>query len=130
MTHVARISFKRIRYILLASLLMMASVDADTSEGTASLQNDWCREQAGIAGVTVYKNIRCECLTDTHAVKFNEASRWAEAIGDALYYSAVTGRKAGIVLIMNADSDRRYRHRLDDAINGNGLAIDVWEIKP
>ncbi len=130
MTPIADISFKLIRTISMVLFLMMASVGADATEGTTILQRDWCREQSGITGVTVYKNTRCECLTDTHAVKFNQASHWAEAIGDALYYSAVTGRKAGIVLIMNADSDRRYRHRLDDAINGNGLAIDVWEIMP
>ena len=34
--------------------------------------------------------------------------KWHEAIGQSLYYSAMTGKKAGIVLIVNPRTKERY----------------------
>ncbi len=35
---------------------------------------------------------RVNCLTDTHAIEYGYGRKWAEAIGQSLYYSAMTGK--------------------------------------
>ncbi|MFH1027609.1 MAG: hypothetical protein V1791_06370 [Pseudomonadota bacterium] len=35
-----------------------------------------------------------------YAVEVEYAHKWAEAIGQSLYYSRMTGKKPGVVLIM------------------------------
>jgi len=42
---------------------------------------------------------RCDCVTDTHAIEFDSGSGWAESIGQGLHYSAISKKKAGMVLI-------------------------------
>lgn len=39
-------------------------------------------------------------ITDTHAVEFDFANKWAESIGQALHYQLMTGKKAMVILII------------------------------
>lgn len=71
---------------------------------------------------------RVDCLTDTHAIEYDWGKKWAESLGQALFYSAMTGKKAGIVLIVNPKSKERFLKRLNKAISDNNLDVDVWTI--
>jgi len=71
---------------------------------------------------------RVDCLTDTHAIEYDWGKKWAESLGQALFYSAMTGKKAGIVLIVNPKSKERFLKRLNKAISDNNLDVDVWNI--
>jgi len=62
-------------------------------------QDIWCKKQNGISEYKLIDNTRVDCLTKTHAVEFDFASKWAEAIGQSLHYSRMTNKQAGIVLI-------------------------------
>lgn len=72
---------------------------------------------------------RCDCLTDSHAIEFDFGSKWAEAIGQALYYAIQTGKKAGIVLILEDQKDLNYWIRLNTVIDHFSLPIDTWKIE-
>ena len=56
---------------------------------------------------------RIDCLTKTHAVEFDFAKKWAESVGQALYYSAVTGKRAKVVLIINQPREMMYLKRVE-----------------
>jgi hypothetical protein len=60
----------------------------------------------------------------------NFGNNWAEAIGQSLYYSIQTGKRAGIVLILEKPSDYKYWVRLNTVIDENNLKIDTWQVKP
>jgi len=83
--------------------------------------------QGEIEHVLVDKT-RVDCLTDTHAIEYDWGKKWAESLGQALFYSAMTGKKAGIVLIVNPKSKERFLKRLNKAISDNDLDVDVWTI--
>jgi len=72
---------------------------------------------------------RVDCLTENHAIEYDWGKKWAEAIGQSLYYSAMTGKKAGIVLIVNPRTKERYLKRLNKAIEAHGLNIEVWIVE-
>lgn len=91
-------------------------------------QRQWCAEQGGVLEYAVSSGARCDCLTATHAVEFDFADKWAEAIGQSLHYASQTSRKAGIVIILESRSDRRYIKRLRETIESHGLSIDIWTI--
>jgi len=92
-------------------------------------QERWCSEAGGQVEVVLQDQTRCDCLTRTHAVEFDFAAKWAEAIGQSLYYSLMTGKRAGIVLILESEPDEKYLTRLDRAINAYHLPIDVWVLR-
>ena len=89
-------------------------------------QNIWCAEQGGETEVVMPNGTRCDCLTDTHAVEHDFAAKWCEAVGQSLHYSAHTGKRAGIVLIMESDKDVKYWERLNWTIKKFNLPIDTW----
>lgn len=73
---------------------------------------------------------RCDCLTSSHAIEFDFGKKWAEAIGQALYYSIQTGKRAGVVLILEKKDDYKYWIRLNTIIEHFRLPIDRWETAP
>ena len=94
-------------------------------------QDIWCANRGGQVEVRQVDGTRVDCLTDTHAIEFDFGSKWAESAGQALYYSAMTGKKAGIVLIMeDPEKDQKYLDRLKKLIEYHGLDITVWVMRP
>lgn len=71
---------------------------------------------------------RVDCLTATHAIEYDWGKKWHESLGQALFYSAMTGKKAGIVLIVEPKTKDRYLTRLSNTIKNKNLNIDIWTI--
>jgi len=63
----------------------------------------------------LHDRTRVDCLTGEHAIEIDWCSKWAEAIGQALYYSKVTGKKPKIVLICKPEEQRFY-YRVKTAV--------------
>lgn len=112
------------RYALTALLLIAGIAHAQhESEYTRA----WCTAHSGEQEYTLADMTRVDCLTKDYAIEVDRPERWAESIGQALFYAASTGRRAGIVMIMGADSDR-YMRRLRMAIRAHELDITVWTV--
>lgn len=89
-------------------------------------QDAWCKNHSGITEYVLDDNSRVDCLTKDYAVEFDSASKWAESIGQSLYYALKTGKKPGIVLICEGNCDAlisRLRAVADK------YQIKVWVIK-
>ena len=71
---------------------------------------------------------RCDCLTKTHAIEFDFGPKWAEAVGQTLYNGLQTGKRPGIVLILESPQDRTYWLRLNSTIELYKLPIDTWAV--
>lgn len=56
----------------------------------SSYQHAWCSAHDGIEEFENLDKTRVDCLTDTHAVEFDFANKWAESIGQALHYQFFT----------------------------------------
>ena len=92
-------------------------------------QEKWCNAVHGITEWVLPCKARVDCVTATHAVEFDFAKKWAEAIGQSLYYASQTGKRAGIVLISRRNGkDTRYWLRLQRTIDHFDLPIDFWVI--
>jgi len=92
-------------------------------------QNKWCATHYGQAEVVLADQTRADCITATHAIEFDFGKKWAESLGQALYYSLQTGKRAGIVLILESPTDRKYFIRLNSIIQHFGLPVDTWEMQ-
>jgi hypothetical protein len=64
----------------------------------------------------------------SHAIEFDFGSGWAESIGQGLHDSAMTNKKAGIVLILETIKDRKYWIRLNTIIQHFNIPIDTWSV--
>ena len=93
-------------------------------------QSRWCKDHNGQVEVVLPDKTRCDCLTDNHAIEFDFGNKWAESIGQALYYAIQTGKRAGVVLILEKQKDYKYWIRLNTVIEHYGLPIDTWKVGP
>ena len=72
---------------------------------------------------------RIDDLTGTHAIEYDFSKKWAEAIGQSLFYASITGKKAGIVLILEGEGDQKHLDKLVYTIRTKRLGIDVWTVQ-
>ena len=89
-------------------------------------QRKWCEAQHGRTEVRLPDRTRVDCILDTHAVEVDFARKWAEAIGQSLHYSRMTGKRAGILLIMLSPKDQKHLDRLLNVVQHFNLPIDVF----
>ena len=78
-----------------------------------SYRHEWCSAHNGIEEYENDDYTRVDCLTQTHAVEFDFANKWAESIGQALHYAYKTGKKGMVVLILeNSKEEEIYYKRV------------------
>lgn len=80
--------------------------------------NQWCTSDFGRKEAILWDMTRVDCLAKDYAVEFDFAKKWAEAIGQSLYYSKLTGKKPAVTLILTAPTDYRYVKRIERLDNG------------
>lgn len=90
-------------------------------------QNQWCTQWHGVQEYRLSDKTRIDCLTRNYATEFDFAPKWAEAIGQSLYYSKKTGKKPAIILIIEKPTDFKYYHRAKTL--ASDLKIALWYIK-
>ena len=88
----------------------------------ADYVNAYCK---GIVEYRLPDKTRVDCLTDEYAIEFDWAKKWAESIGQSLYYAKKTGKKPAVAIIMTSPQDERYIKRIE-AVDKN---ITIFKIK-
>lgn len=120
----------RVPIILLILFTFWSSpVLAEHKRPEKEYQRNWCAEARGHAEIRLPDGTRADCITRTHAIEFDFGQKWAESIGQALYYSMQTGKRAGIVLILERIEDRKFWIRLNSIVEFQRLPIDTWKIE-
>ncbi len=102
---------KKISILLLALLIPVCAL-AKHECPEKYYQELWCNANNGQLEVVLSDYTRIDCVTDKYAIEFDFARKWAEAIGQSLHYSYMTGKKAGIVLIIENPTEEKYYNRL------------------
>ena len=74
-------------------------------------QNRLCSRLNGVTEYRLKDATRVDCLTNKYAIEVDWAKKWAEGIGQALYYGLMTGKKPAVALIVGR-RDKRYLRRL------------------
>ena len=114
--------------IVLLFILICTSVNAKHLYPEKYYQDLWCSENNGKTEVKLIDNTRIDCLTSTHAIEFDFASKWAEAIGQSLYYARMSGKQAGIVLIIEENKDYKYYNKIKPLCEQYNISL--WSITP
>ena len=90
-------------------------------------QTQLCNEINGEMEYVLKDNTRVDCLTDEYAIEVDFAKKWAESIGQSLFYAEMTGKKPAIGFIMNDDKDQRYFKRLNTLAQKYQIKIFIIE---
>lgn len=85
----------------------------------------WCSPEFGRREAVLWDMTRVDCLTKEYAIEFDFAKKWAESIGQSLYYAKMTNKLPAVVLILTKWSDMIYVKRIERLNNG----IKIFLIK-
>lgn len=110
------------RKILTLLLLITFSNPCVASLKEADYVNAYCK---GEIEYRLPDKTRVDCLTEEYAIEFDWARKWAESIGQSLYYAKMTNKKPAVAIIMKAPEDERYIKRIETL----DLGIEVFRIK-
>ncbi|MFC2073874.1 hypothetical protein ACFLR3_01340, partial [Campylobacterota bacterium] len=88
-----------IRAFLLYALIVL-SLQAKHLYKEKVYQEHFCNKFGGVTEYRLKDKTRVDCLLDEYAIEVDFASKWAESIGQSLYYASQTSRKAAVLLIM------------------------------
>ena len=88
-------------------------------------QRTFCNMVHGQLEYRLPDRTRVDCLTRTYVFEVDFGRKAFEAIGQALYYSKMTGKKPGIVLIQETKRDNRYIGRIKKLAKDYGISIFI-----
>jgi hypothetical protein len=108
---------------LIGIVLLVLVIDYSYS-GELAISKQWCSTQGGQAEYRLSDGSRIDCLLEEYAVEVEWAHKWTEAVGQSLYYAAVTQKKPAILLLVRGKKDSRYVQRL--GVIQEELGITVW----
>ncbi|MCM1265321.1 MAG: hypothetical protein NC200_03895 [Candidatus Gastranaerophilales bacterium] len=90
-----------------------------------SYQKAWCEQHGGILEYQNNDMTRVDCLTETHAIEFDFANKWAESVGQALYYQHKTGKRGMVILILEyPDKQLVYYKRVKALAKAHDFDVD------
>lgn len=75
--------------------------------------------------VVLKDRTRVDCLTDEYAIEVDFAKKWAEGIGQSLYYAQMTGKKPAVALIVDIKKEKRYLTRLEKVAQKSNIKIII-----
>lgn len=79
--------------------------------------------------VVLWDMTRVDMVNEDYAIEVDYPEKWAEAIGQSLYYATVTGKKPGvIVLVTDFQKDMRYVYRLQTVAAKHGISVWVENV--
>ena len=119
----------RLPGFLLVLLLLHATLPAQAAK-EIWYQKVWCDGKKGQMELELPQGPRVDCLTKSHAIEMDFARKWPEAIGQSLYYALLTGRQAGIVLILKSPGDTHHLKAAREVIERYQLPITLWPLGP
>lgn len=113
--------------LIVCLLILIFSTLPSFAAPEKDYQKLWCSVNNGRTEVVLPDKTRVDCVTETHAIEFDFAKKWGEAIGQSLYYASALKKTPGIVLILeNPEKDTKYLKRLQTVAEKYG--ISVWTI--
>ncbi len=112
--------------ILTFGLAVTLSMSSQAAMRESVYQGEWCGEREGQVEYVLEDRARVDCLLPEYAVEVDFDNKWAEAIGQALYYAAMTNRKPAVLLIIGRNHER-YLARFQRAAAGLGITLFLIE---
>jgi len=115
--------------LLFLLLLMGCSTHAKNKYHEKYYQTLLCNELGGEMEYVLQDRTRVDCLTNEYAIEVDFAKKWAEGIGQSLYYAHMTGKEPAVGFIMNSKKDKRYFKRLNTLAKEYDIKIFILEKK-
>jgi len=120
------------KYILIVVFLIFIGCENSSDSSTSKhkqhnekyYQTKLCKKLGGKMEYRLFDKTRVDCLTDEYAIEVDWAKKWAEGIGQSLYYGYITHKKPAVGLICGK-KDTRYIKRLQVVAKKENIKVFI-----
>lgn len=112
------------KYVLIVAL-MICSPGLYAKKLESDYRDVFCRQVNGKTEYRLEDNARVDCLSDRYAIEIEYAKKWAEGIGQSLYYAQMTHKTPAIGLIIADGKEEVYLKRLTHVADKHGIKIFI-----
>jgi hypothetical protein len=120
-------------FLLVAAAAWPLSLATAHAQSERDFQHRFCRDMK--LEFRMPDGARADCLSQTHIIEVDFSEKWAESIGQALFYASWTSdlkigsRKAGIILICHRHRETCTEHtaRLYRVVQDYRLPLTIWD---
>ncbi len=90
-------------------------------------QFEWCLKKKGIVEYRLQDRSRVDCLLDDYAIEFDfaKSTKVMEGLGQALYYGMKTGKKPGLIIIIERVKDIKHYNKVREIIKHYKLNVHL-----
>lgn len=120
--------FLVIFFVLVGGFCGAVRAESGAKRLEKSYADEWCNSMGG-SRHRLEDGTEVDCLTDEVAYEVDFGRKWAEGLGQAMFYAAMTNRRAGVVLILHNEKERRFAWRVRLAAGYYGVQLEVKIIK-
>lgn len=107
-------------------LLALFDLDAKNKNSERYYQDIAGKELNGLIEHRLPDKTRVDILCKDVAYEVDFAYKWAEGIGQALHYSTMTERDAGLILIIEKDTDEKFVQRVLHIMKMKSLRLVLY----
>lgn len=115
--------------VVLLFWTLPAVAGADYIQREKRIAVPWCLAQGGTPEVRLSDGSVADCETEHYIFEVDFAPKFKEAIGQAVHYSVVSGKKAGILLIIEKPAHWKYYRALLRDLRHKKLYVRVWYLR-
>jgi len=119
----------RISFVFLLLFFFLGCTHTPKKYNEKYYQTIICEQLDGKMEYVLKDKTRVDCFSDEYAMEVDFAKKWAESIGQSLFYAEMTGKKPAIGLIIGK-KDAKYVKRIKrvtDKFNIKIFKIDKME---
>lgn len=116
------------RQTLLAAVLIVIAFHPAMAESESDIRERLCAEVYQESTMPLMGG-RADCITPHYAIEIDWSEKWAEAVGQALYYASQTGKVPGVILLCRkAEADcLKHALRAEAALARWKIHATIWE---
>jgi len=107
-----KILLMQLLLLISTSFFFLACANKPKKYNERYYQTEFCTKLSGKMEYTLKDRTRVDCLTDEYAIEVDFAKKWAESIGQSLFYAQMTGKKPAVGLIVG-EKEHRFLKRLE-----------------
>ena len=115
---------KKLVFCLFVFFNSLIAINASENE----VNKLWCIKNNGEEQFRTKDRTFVDCITEDYAIEAEYDYNWKEAIGQSLHYAESTNKRAGILFIKRAKSNKDYYGELMRVIEKFHLPITVFVI--
>jgi hypothetical protein len=112
---------------LIGMLLITTGLFSQEKQRESYYQEEFAKVLKGETEIVLPDRTRVDIVTEKYAIEVDFGYKWAEAIGQALYYEKMLDKQAGVLLVLEGREEERFLNRLMTVAVEHGIKVWVWD---